>query len=170
VSICATSSRNSTRTFRSGVRSDIRVSIHLTSPSPRLRTPFRPPSSDPIRTSVLVRITIRTLVIQLCSEVRSDIHVSFRLMSSSLCLWGPLGPPSLSALRVPRGSELLITVGHKVVSMCAAQVVGQWFHKSKTSKAHSSAKAFGYIGMSIRCNSTLREKLSRCLSFVWHGI
>jgi hypothetical protein len=44
VSIRATSSRNSTRTFRSGVRSDIRISIRLTSLSPRLRTPFGPPS------------------------------------------------------------------------------------------------------------------------------
>jgi hypothetical protein len=48
VSIRATSSRNSTRTFCSGAHSDIHVSIHLTSPSPRLRTPFRPPSSDPV--------------------------------------------------------------------------------------------------------------------------
>jgi hypothetical protein len=52
-----------------------------------------PTPSDPIRTSVLVRITIQTLVIQLRSEVRS----------------GPLGPPSLSTLRVPHGSEPLVT-------------------------------------------------------------
>jgi hypothetical protein len=148
VSIRATSSRNSTRTFRSGIRSGIRVSIHLTSPSLQVRallrppsssmlflylqvrahtfgprsdlrprTPFGPPSSDPVRplssdpfrTSVLVRVTIRTLVIQLCSEVRSDIRVSLCLTSSSPCLRGPLGPPSLSALRVPRGSKPLVT-------------------------------------------------------------
>jgi hypothetical protein len=52
-----------------------------------------PAPSDPVWTSVLVCITIQTLVIQLCSEVCS----------------GPLGPPSLSALRVPRGSEPLVT-------------------------------------------------------------
>jgi hypothetical protein len=134
--------------LHSDVRSDIRVSIHLTSPSPCLRTPFGPLSlsalflylqvrtlviqfhslslhlhpiplfeptpSDPIRTSILVCVTIRTLAIQLCldirSGVRSDIHVSLRLTSSSPCLQGPLGPPSLSTLRVPRRSKLLVTV------------------------------------------------------------
>jgi hypothetical protein len=66
-----------------------------------------PTPSDPVRTPILVRVTIRTLVIQL----RSDICVSLRLTSSSLCLQGPLRPPSLSTLRVLRGSEPLVTGG-----------------------------------------------------------
>jgi hypothetical protein len=55
VSIHATSSRNSTRTFRSGVRSGIRVSIHLTSPSPHLRAPLGPPSSSTLFLYLQVR-------------------------------------------------------------------------------------------------------------------
>jgi hypothetical protein len=69
-----------------------------------------PMPSDPIRTSLLVRITIRTLAIQLRLGICSDIRVSLCLTSSSLCLWGPLGPPSLSALRVLRRSEPLVTL------------------------------------------------------------
>jgi hypothetical protein len=53
VSIRTTSSWNSTRMFRSGVRSDIRVSIHLTSPSPRLRTPFGPLSLSVLQSEPL---------------------------------------------------------------------------------------------------------------------
>jgi hypothetical protein len=75
-----------------------------------------PVPSDPLRTSILVRVMIRTLAIQLrsdiCLGVRLDIRVSLHLTSLSPCLWGPLGPPSLSALQVPRGSEPLITPCH----------------------------------------------------------
>jgi hypothetical protein len=74
---------------------------------------FKPAPSDPIRTSILVRVTIRILVIQLCSDIHlgihSDICVSLHLTSLSPCPQGPLGPPSLSALRVPRGSKPLVT-------------------------------------------------------------
>jgi hypothetical protein len=75
VSIHAMSSRNSTRTFRSGIRSDIRVSIHLTSPSPRLRTPFRPPSSSALPSEPLssnsARRSARTSVSRSASRVRA---------------------------------------------------------------------------------------------------
>jgi hypothetical protein len=53
VSIRATSSWNSTRTLRSGVPSDIRVSICLTSTSPHLRTPFGPPSLSVLQSEPL---------------------------------------------------------------------------------------------------------------------
>jgi hypothetical protein len=53
VSIHTTSFRNSTQTVHSGVHSDIRVSIHLTSPSPRLRTPFGPPSLSALQSEPL---------------------------------------------------------------------------------------------------------------------
>ena len=52
----------------------------------------------------------------------------------------------------------LAMVGHRAVSMWAAQVVRQWFHRSSTSNMHSSAEAFGYMGMSILHSSTLCEK------------
>jgi hypothetical protein len=55
VSIRATSSRNSTRTFCSGVRSGIRVSIHLTSPSPHLQAPLGPLSSSTLFLYLQVR-------------------------------------------------------------------------------------------------------------------
>jgi hypothetical protein len=75
VSIRAMSSRNSTRTFRSGDRSGIRVSIHLTSPSPQVRAPLRPPSSS-------------TLFLYLQVQARA-----FR-PRSDLRPWTRFGPPS----------------------------------------------------------------------------
>jgi hypothetical protein len=91
----------------------------LGTPLGRLNSSYKskPVPLDSVRTSVLVRITIRTLAIQLCSEVRSGIHsgihsdicVLLHLTSSTLCLWGLLRPLSLSALHVPHRSELLVT-------------------------------------------------------------
>jgi hypothetical protein len=51
VSICATSSRNSTRTFRSGVRSGIHVSSYKSEPVPS--DPFGPPSLSALQSEPL---------------------------------------------------------------------------------------------------------------------
>jgi hypothetical protein len=84
-----------------------------------------PTPSDPVQTSILVRVTIQTLAIQLRSEVhsgvRSDIHVSLHLTSLSPCLWDLLRPPSLSTLRVPCRSELLVTHLHKTFA-CSHEI------------------------------------------------
>jgi hypothetical protein len=134
MSIGATNSRNSTQTSAQAsartsmsyksepvpsdpVRTSVPVRIILISTSPNHPTllrhlclissyKFEPVPLDPVRTSILIHVTIRTLAIQL----RSDICVSLHLTSSSPCLWGLLGPPSLSMLRVPCGSEPLITI------------------------------------------------------------
>jgi hypothetical protein len=85
---------------------------------------FKPVPSDPVRTSILVRITIQTLAIQLRLDVRLgihlDIHVSLRLTSLSPCLRGPLGPLSVSVLRVPRGSEPLVTASTGATSKASS--------------------------------------------------
>jgi hypothetical protein len=66
VSIRATSSRNSTRTFCSGVCSGIRVSIHLTSPSPHLRAPLGPLSSS----TLFLYLQVRARTFGPCPDLR----------------------------------------------------------------------------------------------------
>jgi hypothetical protein len=86
----------------SELHSDIPLRHPLGHPCLNLSYKSEPAPSDPVWTLVLIRVTIRTLAIQLHLEVRSGIHsdicASLRLTSSSPCLRGPLGPPSLSAL------------------------------------------------------------------------
>jgi hypothetical protein len=66
-----------------------------------------PAPLGPVRTSVLVRIILVSMIQILAIQLCSDIRVSLCLTSLSPCLWGPLGPLSLQVLC---GSELLITV------------------------------------------------------------
>jgi hypothetical protein len=86
----------------SELHSDIPLRRPLGHPCLNSSYKSEPAPSDPIRTSVLIHVTIRTLAIQLRSEVclgiRSDIRVLLHLTSSSPCLRGPLGPLSLSVL------------------------------------------------------------------------
>jgi hypothetical protein len=98
-----------------------------------------PVPSDPVQTSILIRIILVSTSpnpchpiplfkpapsdpvwtsVHVCVTIRtlaiqlhSDIRVSLRLTSSSPCLWGPLGPLSLSTLRVLCGSKPLVTAG-----------------------------------------------------------
>jgi hypothetical protein len=119
---------------------------------------FKPAPSDPIQTSVPVCITIQILVIQLCSEVRSgicsDICVSLCLTSSNLCPWGPLRPPSLSVLRVPCGSEPLITL-----AMGELKWGCEWISKPAKFNAKSTTTSQRHHAMATHQGNTNEQRL-----------